>query len=422
MTAPTRPPGPRGHRFFGNTVEYDTDRIAFLERCRHDYGDVFSFDPHTVVVADPALIHDILARTNSDFLAETSALSTRLDPEETAAGAELWTAARRQGWSGLNRKVAEAHTERLRAVFDHTMAATRGRDVDVLATMKEFMGRAIADYCVSRDAAGIPELVAATTEAMDPLAGSSYSLPAWWPSRRVRRFVKARDETASTMEALVRRRRSAPPAASDLLDVLVGVSPPLSDLQIERLVRSILLAAYGVPASALTWIVHELSTRPDCRERIGESAYTEAFVKEVLRLHPPTWLIGRTARRATTLGPWALEPGDQVLFSMYSLHRDERWWPEGEAFRPERWIDPRVQPQRYTYLPFGAGPRVCVGTQLGMIQLTLATGWLAQEYEVTVPAGGEGSPDFGGLLVPRGLRATFKVRGSGQHPLQAPAT
>ncbi|MEU8236112.1 cytochrome P450 [Actinoplanes sp. NPDC048967] len=425
-----RPPGPRGHRFFGNVVDYDKDRVAFLERCRREYGDVFSFDPRTVVIADPALIHDILSRTNDDFLAETVPLAVRTDEEETAAGAELWMSARRRGWRGLNRTVAEAHALRLRAIFDRSLRQAGPGDVDVLAVMKDYMGRAIADFCVSRDAEGLPAVIAENTAALDPLSRSSYMVPQWWPSRRVRRFVRAREATVAAMTEVVRRRRAAgPPAADtapDLLDVLLAAdAPALSDLQVERLIRGIMLAAYGVPAAALTWIVHDLVAHPEVRRAVEQEAaahdtevappttalpYTEAFVKEVLRLRPPTWLIGRTARRATTLGEWRLDRGDQVLFSLYALHRDERWWRDPEAFDPRRWLEPRAQLQRHTYLPFGAGPRVCVGTQLGMIQLVLSTFWLVREYDVSIAPGHGGTPDFGGLLTPRGLTATFHRR------------
>ncbi|GAA0536261.1 hypothetical protein GCM10011581_24020 [Saccharopolyspora subtropica] len=191
------------------------------------------------------------------------------------------------------------------------------------------------------------------------------------------------------MTERIRRRRARPPAdhPRDLLDVLLAVrEPELTELQVQRLLRGIMLAAFGVPATALTWLVWSLATRPDLHRRVaGEAAawqdaaapplsalpQTEAVV-EVLRLWPPTWLIGRTARRETTLGEWQLRPDDQVMFSPYLMHRDPRWWPDPDEPDPDRWLDPARTPKRHTYLPFGAGPRVCVGTQLGMIQLVLA--------------------------------------------------
>ncbi|MFI7637490.1 cytochrome P450 [Nonomuraea sp. NPDC049400] len=415
-----RPPGPRGHWLFGNAEEYDRDRNGFLERCHREYGDVFSFDARTIVVSSPDQVHALLSRTNKDFLAENSPLAGSTDTERMAADAELWTTTRRAGWQGLHRRVAQAHAERLREVFLKTVDAG---EMDVLATMADFFGRATADFCLSTDAEGVPETLAENVAAIDPLSRDSLQLPPWWPSRKVRRFARSRKRLLALMADIVRRRRMAGDfSAQDLLGVLLASGDrQLSDLQIERFLRGIMLAALGVPAAALTWIVYELSARPDVLARLeaeaasagdvpvmGDLPYTEAFIKEVLRLWPPTWLIGRTVRRETELDGWRLKTGDQVLFSLYRLHRDPRWWSDPEQLVPERWLEPRAAPVRHTYLPFGAGPRVCVGTQLGMMQLMLATSWLVSDMTMTRVQDAPIVPDFSGLLVPRDLRVRLE--------------
>ncbi|MEU7743113.1 cytochrome P450 [Nonomuraea sp. NPDC049158] len=422
---PERPPGPRGHWLFGNTEEYDRDRNGFLERCHREYGDVFSFDARTIVVSSPDQVHALLTRTNSDFLAESSPLAGSVDTERMAADAELWTTTRRAGWQGLHRRVAQAHAERLREIFLKTVG---DGEIDVLATMADFFGRATADFCLGADAEGVPETLAENVAALDPLSRDSLQLPPWWPSRKVRRFARSRKRLLALMTDIVRRRLAGDSSAQDLLSVLIASGDGrLSDLQIERFLRGIMLAALGVPAAALTWIVYELGRRPDMLARLeaeaasagdvpvmGDLPYTEAFVKEVLRLWPPTWLIGRTVRRETELDGWSLKTGDQVLFSLYRLHRDPRWWADPDQLMPERWLDPRAAPVRHTYLPFGAGPRVCVGTQLGMMQLTLATFWLVTGMNMTRPEETAIVPDFSGLLVPRDLRVRLRRKAARQ--------
>ncbi|MFJ4961794.1 Pentalenene oxygenase [Streptomyces sp. ADI96-02] len=424
-SGPDRPPGPRGHWLFGNSEDYDRDRSGFLERCHREFGDVFSFDARTVVVSSPDQVHALLTRTNEDFLAENSPLAGPVDTERMADDAKLWTTTRRAGWQGLHRRVAQAHAERLHEIFLDTVG---DGELDVLATMTDFFGRATADFCLGPDAAGVPEALAENVAAIDPLSRNSLQFPAWWPSRKVRRFTASRERLLALMTDLVRRRRSAGESpVQDLLGVLLAPrDQELSDLQIERFLRGIMLAALGVPATALAWIVYELGERPDVLARLeaeaatadgtvpemGALPYTEAFVKEVLRLWPPTWLIGRTVRRDTELDGWRLRTGDQVMFSMYRLHRDPRWWSEPDRLVPERWLDPHSTPVRHTYLPFGAGPRVCVGTQLGMMQLTLATFWLVGGMEITRSEGAAVTPDFGGLLLPRNLSVRLRRKSS----------
>ncbi|MFT7839811.1 cytochrome P450 [Saccharothrix sp. BKS2] len=420
-----RPPGPAGRWLVGNTIDYDRDRMGFLRRCHDEYGDVFSFDERTIVVRDPDLVHELFARTNDDFSSASSAVATRFDARRDSDDAQTWMSARRSGWHGLNRAAATAHTGRLRALFERTLDESGGRRVDVLALMKSFSGRAAADFCLGADADGVPRVVAENAEAIEPLSGSSQLFPEWFPSRKVKRFVRARDATLDTITARIRRRLSAGPSGEprDLLDVLLAArAPRLDELRVQRLIRGLLLAAYGVPAASLTWLVRTLVVRPDLWARVAaESAawdgageppptalpHTEAVVREVLRLWPPTWLMGRTAVRPTTLGEWELGPEDQVMFSPYLLHRDPRWWPAADVLDPDRWLDPRRTPRKHSYVPFGAGPRVCVGTQLGMVQLTLAAFWLTRHHRVSAPDADRSTPEFHNLLVPKGFEAVF---------------
>ncbi|QFZ24588.1 cytochrome P450 [Saccharothrix syringae] len=419
-----RPPGPAGRWLVGNTIDYDRDRMGFLRRCHDEYGDVFSFDEHTIVVRDPDLVHDLFARTNDDFSSESSAVATGFDARRSADDAQVWMSARRSGWRGLNRAAATAHTTRLGALFERTLAEAGDRPVDVLELMKSYSGRAAADFCLGADADGVPEVVAENAAAIEPLSGSSQLFPEWFPSRKIKRFRLARKATLDAITERIHRRRSAPAPDEprDLLDVLLAArDPELTELQVQRLLRGILLAAYGVPAASMTWLVRTLATRPDLWERVAaESAawdgedqpplsalpQAEAVVKEVLRLWPPTWLMGRTAIRPTSLGRWALEPGDQVMFSPYLLHRDPRWWPDADVLDPDRWLANRT-PRKHSYLPFGAGPRVCVGTQLGVVQLTLGAFWLTRGYRVSAPGADRSAPEFHNLLVPKGFRAAF---------------
>ncbi|WP_026163296.1 cytochrome P450 [Kribbella catacumbae] len=419
-----RPPGPKGRPLVGNTIEYDQDRMGFLRRARAEYGDVFSFDDRTIVVFEPDLVHELLARTNGDFSSESSPVASRFDAERSAEDARLWMAARRAGWRGLNRASTQAHASRLGALFEQTVEESLGRPVDVLSMMKSFSGRATADFCLGHDAVGIPEVVEENTAALAPLAGSSQLFPEWLPSRKIARFRRAREQTLDSITDRIRRRSAepAPEGPRDLLDVLLAV-PDLTELQVQRLIRGILLAAYGVPAAAMTWTIWTLAVRPDLWDRVASEAatwngpgippiaalpQTEAVVKEVLRLWPPTWLMGRTAMRPTALGEWTLRAEDQVMFSPYLVHRDPRWWPEPNEALPERWLDPTRTPRRHSYLPFGAGPRVCVGTQLGMLQLTLTTFWLARGFRVSAPAAAESRPEFHNLLVPTDFTASFQ--------------
>ncbi len=404
----------------GNTAEYDADRIGFLLRSHSEYGDVFAFDERTVFVIDPALAHDALTRTNRSFITELAPFEGRPDLDKIADQDGAWMAARRTVWPGLNHCAAAAADQRTMEIFDRIAGGTAGREIDVLTMMLTFTAHAVADYCFGPDATDIPGLLADSIDATEPFARASYQFPAWLPLRRHRRFFRAHRHTLDTLIAIVRRRRAWPTPAppGDLLAFLLDADPAMPDGTVMSTLRGILMGGHGVPAAALASLVRELASHPrlvaDLRDEAGGPSslgdapprarlpLAEAVVKEVLRLYPPAWLMTRTARTATTLGNWSLRPGDEVLLNSYLIHRDPRWWQRPDQFDPGRWLDGPAPGN--AYLPFGAGPRVCLGSALAMRQLTLVTSRLAQAFTIDSPNAASAPPRFLGRLAPTALR------------------
>ncbi|MEV7978209.1 cytochrome P450 [Streptomyces sp. NPDC086519] len=429
---PARPPGPRGHWLTGNTRAYEADRIGFLRRCHREYGDVFSYDEQTVFVIDPDLTHDVLARTGHGFVTELAPFDMRRDLDEATTQATAWMSARRATWPGLNRAAAAASDDRTVEILDAVTAGGASREVDVLTTMRAFTARAIAEYCFGADAVGVPGLLHEVIRATQPFTESSYEFPAWLPIPRHRHFFRASRRLTDALTGIVRKRRAsdAGQPGGDLLGFLLTADPAMPDDTVTSTLHSILMGGHGVPAAALTSVVWELARRPrlagDLRDEADGPAsgddplpsdpvsaarlpLAEAVVRETLRLYPPAWLMTRTARTATALGDWSVGPGDDVLLNAYLIHRDPRWWQRPDEFDPARWLNGRPAPGP-AYLPFGAGPRVCLGSALAMRQLTLATSRLAQRFAVESPNASSVALEFMGRLAPAGLRARFPPR------------
>ncbi len=423
------PPGPRGHWLRGNLPRYEADRLGFLRRCQEEYGDFCSFDGNTVVVGDPVAVHEILGKTNAEYLAEGTLFAGGDDLDEAAERAAVWMAARRKGSRGFNRRVATAHAERMIGMLDEQLGRAGARTVDVQPLMARVSGCMVADYCFGGEGSALVETIEAQVAAAIPIMSAARVLPRWMPAARNRRFAAARRRTMAAIGGIVDRRRAlpAPEPPRDLLDVLLAArDPELTQHQIEEVLRVTLLASYGVPGTTLAWIVRELSFRPDIQARVQDEAtawdgrdtppelatlpYTEALVKEILRAYTPTWLMGRTVREEVRVGPWTLAPGRQIMFCPYLIHRDPRWWDEPEKIDPGRWLGEKAPHARHAYFPFGAGPRTCLGTHLGMLQLTLVTSWLARRYSIAVETPGTVPASPAALLSPAGLRASFAVR------------
>jgi unspecific monooxygenase len=415
-----RPPGPPGRFLLGNTWDYERDRIGFLQDCQRRYGDVFSFDPSTIVLLDPELVHELFARTNTDFGAEVP-IFRGVPPQAGAAVTPVAMAGRRKSWRGINRTAVAAHAGRLLDRFHDTVRGAAGAPVDVLALMKAFSVRAVTDYCLGPDTEDVAQAVERAAAATSVLMNSVVALPRWLPVPRVRRALRTERDLRAVLLDRARQRRRRGPAdpPNDLLDTLLDpAGTPVDDTVVVDALTVLLRASHGVPGATLTWAIAVLARHPEIAGRLRAEAagldtargvadlpYTEAFVKELLRAYPPTWLIGREVRTGTVLGGWHLRPGDRVMVPTYLIHRDPRWWTDPDRFRPDRWLTTTPPHARYAYLPFGAGPRICLGKDLGMLQLVLAVAALVRDYRVEVVNLDAAPLTPHALLVPDGLRA-----------------
>lgn len=159
-----------------------------------------------------------------------------------------------------------------------------------------------------------------------------------------------------------------------------GPDGSLTDAEVADELITLFLAGTGTVSASLAWALYEISRRPDVQRRIHDEldtvlagrppgiedlpalVHTRRVLTEVLRLHPPSWLLMRRAVRPVTLGGVSLSPGAEVFFSPYALHHDPQLYENPDDFDPERWSHgDAAKSSRHTYLPFGAGSRLCIG-------------------------------------------------------------
>src|SRR5262249_8405055 len=112
--------------------------------------------------------------------------------------------------------------------------------------------------------------------------------------------------------------------------------------------------------------------------------FTRAVIDETLRLYPPAFLIARAAYGPDTIGEFSIKPKDVILIAPWLLHRHEKLWRDPNAFIPQRFMAPNPPPDRFAYLPFGAGPRVCIGAHFALVEATLALAKLIGGFRVSL--------------------------------------
>ena len=280
----------------------------------------------------------------------------------------------------------------------------------------------------------------ALTASME-LFRSTFSLPFFeildrLPLPANRRFERARGRIDATIARLVAERRQAPEGRSDLLSLLVlacdteGDGAGMSDAQLRDEAITIFLAGHETTAIALTWTWYLLSQNPAVEPRLQEEVdalqgseplgfehlprlrYTEMVLSESMRLYPPAWIIGRRAIALYEVDGYAVPKGSIVLASQWVRHRDARFFPEPERFDPERWRpEARDARPKFSYFPFGGGPRVCIGEGFAWMEGVLILATLARRWRLHLSPGQRVAPMALITLRPKfGMRMALEKR------------
>jgi cytochrome P450 len=411
--APTTAPGPSGGDMLRSFGEIRTDPIAFLTRMRAAYGDVLQLpipDPPTYLVTDPEAVRRVLvtnARGYGKRTLQYTTLSLVTGDGLLIAGTDTWRPARRLVQPAFHRDTLALVGAHVTEGVDRLLARWAQRDgqiVDVDEAMMhlalEVVGASLFGSDLSGDAA---RLAAATLEALDVVIKKArfplpvpLSVPT--PSNVVlRRAVRQLDDAVDAMLA-ERATRPLPEGAParDMLDLLLLTRDDdgrtLSSREVRDQVVTFIVAGHETVASALTWAWDLLATHPEAADRVRAEAdalggpptfddlprlpYAAAVMDETLRLYPPAWVITRRALEDDVLGGVPVAANSLVIVSPWLVHRHESAWERPEEFDPTRFLTDAGERRRdiaaaTAYIPFGAGPRLCIGRDMALLEGTL---------------------------------------------------
>lgn len=267
----------------------------------------------------------------------------------------------------------------LAKVTGHPCVVDLGAEVRTLAL--DILCRSVLGLQSSRAVEGIgAPLTIVLEEAMRRML-----LPLPWnrfPTRRQRVFKRALSELDSLVEKLVRERMRMPDTGTDLFAALLARhrhSISIKPLRDELL--TLLVAGHETTGVALVWTLYLTATHPDIASRLENPHESDEadrngtlarnVIKEALRLYPPVWLIPRRALEEDRLGDYRVPAKTDVLISPYAIHRDAALWPEPHSFRPDRFANSEPY-GGLRYLPFGLGPRRCVGASFALNEVEIA--------------------------------------------------
>ena len=326
-------------------------------------------------------------------------------------------------WRFQRRTLAPAFTPRavsmliphMVAVTDETIAkltTDSARPVDLREAMQhmtlEIAGRTMFSFGMETHGATLRDFVMEYGERLAQPGLLDLALPLWFPTPQDFARSRFRKRWTRFVAMLMAERRAAGKNADapprDLFDLMDAARDPetaegFSDEQLGDEVATMILAGHETTATALFWSLYLLALDPAVQEQVAAEAravglggtpeierlkFTRAVLDETMRLYPPAYLVARAARGADTIAGQPVKPNDVVLIAPWLLHRHEKLWRDPNAFVPQRFLPPSPPPDRFAYMPFGAGPRVCIGAHFALVEATLALAKLVGTFRIDI--------------------------------------
>jgi len=398
-----------GLPLIGNLLEFRRDRLAFqmrvadagITRTRVAWRTVY-------IVTDHELAHEVLVAKDDAFI-KGPGLAVVAKP---LLGEGLLTA--EKDFHRRSRKLlAPAFTPRRMAGYAAVMAdravahaaqVRPGQMIDIaermMSTTLDIVGRTLFDADLAGDARAVGD---ALTVAMEYVLASVLSaVPLGWPTPRRKRGMAAIAQLDEIVLRIVGERRAAGGDRGDVLSIILAARDDdgtgFTDRHVRDEIMTLMLAGHETTANLLAWVWYVLATEPAPRARLDAELaevlggrpptyddlprlpVTLAILEEALRLYPPAHTIARQADRDVEIGGVPIPKGAIVTVSVVAMQRRAAYWDAPLAFRLERFLGGDRKARRLGYLPFGAGPRVCIGNHFALVEAQLILAAWAQRF------------------------------------------
>lgn len=408
---------------FGSMLKYSRRPLARFEAARRVSDRAVAFRvlgrPY-LALFDLKAIEQVLISQHSAFEKDrfTNDLSRVLGSGLLTSDGDTWRRHRKlmapsfqpaemAAYGGVMAESARAFVQgQAKGVAFDVHSAMMGVTLDILVRALFGTGLKRSDSKRTPDVEWLLELL--MRDYTPPAVAWRLLLPEWvpWPSRR--RLTRARRELDAILLELIGERRradsdeaAATPPANDLLGRLMqacDAEGSLSEAALRDEAMTLFLAGHETTALSLTYGLRLLAQHPRERQALVAELeqtldgrlpnlhdlpnlpYTRAVLDETLRLFPPAWGFGREPREDVVVGGIAIPKGTQVVVCPWVMHRDPQFFAEPERFWPERWLT-QAAPPRFAYMPFGAGPRVCIGRHFALAEAMIILAVILQHAE-----------------------------------------
>jgi cytochrome P450 len=408
------PPRPKGHRFLG-ILPGRRDWVRAFGDVLKEVGDVacckYVGFP-ACVVGHPDQIADVLI-VNAQSYTKSNMLRMLLGDGLATSEGELWRRQRNLLLPVFSKERLPEYGPIITRHIDRMMSSWNQRGAhDIYRDMMRLTLDVAAEAFLGVQLNGRQEiLLECLGTVLDEFivqADQCFLIPHWVPTRSNRAIRRAVKTILAIVDDIIRDRRAeiagGATGKKDLLSVLLEAQSsgvPITDELVRDEATTFLLGGHETTAIGLAWVWHLLTQHPEVEQRLAEHldaemqgrpvrfeylprlTYLEQVVKESLRLFPPAWYATRRTDRDVELGNYRVPEGVTVVMNIWAVHHDPRFYPNPEAFRPERWTEEFTKGlHKFAYLPFGIGARRCIGSLFAEAETMLAVASIVQRFHV----------------------------------------
>lgn len=427
---------------FAEMQAFQSDQVTFMLETARQMGGVAHLKMlwmDLFLISEPAMIRELLIHHGAQMHRDpfvSRVFKRFMGNGVFVAEGETWRRQRKLVQPAFHAMRVRDYTAVMAAYAREMVAAWRpGQEVIIDQELTQLTLRIIAktmfDVDLEAKTATIGRLMNEILTVGEAQLKMPVLPPKWLPTPGNRRQQRALREVKELLRDIIRRRGDED--RGDLLSMLLAARDEngraMPEAQILDECVTLFVAGHETTAAALTWawyllaqhpailarlraeVDEVLADAPATFEKVAQMPFLEAVVKETLRLYPPAFGFGRTAVEPFSAGGYHFPQRAVILFSIYATHHRPELWDEPEAFRPDRFLDEEKAPDRYTYLPFGAGSRICLGNMFAMLEAQVILATMIQQVELALATADPVQMDTVITLRPRDpLRMTVRRR------------
>lgn len=409
-----------GLPLIGNALSMARDPLGMFVTLRRNYDRVVRISlggRHQYIVFQPEDAKHVLQENNRNYVRSPAfmVLKRFLGEGLLTSDGDFWRKQRRLAQPAFHRQkitlLAETMVQESAAWVEQLRRLNLSKPVNISQSYMDVTMHIVCKTLFSTSVDRRLDGLSHSLETLNVLANktllSPIKLPRTWPTPNNIRYNRAKAHVDSLIYEFIHTRKQTGERRDDLLDMLMYAKAEdiddapdaggMSELQLRDECVTLFTAGHETTAVSMAWLTYLLAQHPDVVAKLraeadtalGEPAqsvadglppvaafrtmpYSLQVVQEALRLYPPAWAMSRMALNDDQIGPYRIPKGDTVIVSPYLLHHDPTNWPDPERFDPDRFAEGRDKDRpAYAYLPFGGGPRLCIGNQFALMEMQI---------------------------------------------------